>query len=261
MANTWGAKGVFRWDSPHHMGTAGLQAHDFELLGFAELDEIVAIGIDPDESPPDRFALARVTELSPRALDSLPAPHRPAAEPLGTNALYARLSAVAQPGYVSDRFPMHPARVISDLSATLGDLGLVAADPGWVGLWVARTFPTTALGSVVVPASGPPGIAAALAFVASRRGRPAIAVTDTTGSTTGAHTGAVLDVARRHGVDLVVSAWGADSPIATAADHLAAVETALDTPGVSLVATPVDERCTDLLVDAAGEVVAWNAGG
>src|SRR5262249_31467968 len=29
VVNTWGAKGVFRWDSPHHYGTAGLQADDF----------------------------------------------------------------------------------------------------------------------------------------------------------------------------------------------------------------------------------------
>src|SRR5258705_5613753 len=25
VANTWGAKGVFNWDSPHHLGTCGLQ--------------------------------------------------------------------------------------------------------------------------------------------------------------------------------------------------------------------------------------------
>ena len=31
VINTWGAKGVFRWDSELHGGTAGLQARDFEL--------------------------------------------------------------------------------------------------------------------------------------------------------------------------------------------------------------------------------------
>ena len=52
VANTWGAKGVFNWDSPHHLGTCGLQAHDFELLGFGELDLLWIVGLDPDESPP-----------------------------------------------------------------------------------------------------------------------------------------------------------------------------------------------------------------
>ena len=41
---------VFNWDSPHHMGTCGLQADDFALLGFAEYELIVASGIDPLES-------------------------------------------------------------------------------------------------------------------------------------------------------------------------------------------------------------------
>ena len=41
VANTWGAKGMFAWDSPHHLGTCGLQAHDFALLGFADVDLLV----------------------------------------------------------------------------------------------------------------------------------------------------------------------------------------------------------------------------
>jgi len=49
VANTWGAKGVFAWDSPHHLGTCGLQANDFELLGFGDAGVIVATGLDPDE--------------------------------------------------------------------------------------------------------------------------------------------------------------------------------------------------------------------
>ena len=35
IVNTWGAKGVERWDSPFHFGTAGLQERDFELAGLA----------------------------------------------------------------------------------------------------------------------------------------------------------------------------------------------------------------------------------
>ena len=32
VANTWGAKGVYPWDDPHHLGTVGLQRDDFALL-------------------------------------------------------------------------------------------------------------------------------------------------------------------------------------------------------------------------------------
>ena len=65
VANTWGAKGVFNWDSPHHLGTCGLQAHDFELLGFGELDLLWVVGLDPEESPPERYELgARVVPIA-----------------------------------------------------------------------------------------------------------------------------------------------------------------------------------------------------
>ena len=33
--NVFTAKGLFRWDSPYHLGTAGLQLHDFALAGLA----------------------------------------------------------------------------------------------------------------------------------------------------------------------------------------------------------------------------------
>ena len=51
VANTWGAKGTYPWDDPHHMGTCGLQARDFELLGFRDFDVVLAIGLDEAESP------------------------------------------------------------------------------------------------------------------------------------------------------------------------------------------------------------------
>src|SRR6266480_4643659 len=66
---------------------------------------------------------------------------------------------------------------VADVRAASPTGGVVVADPGVAGLWVARTFPTTAPGSVVVPAIATPGIAAALGLVAALRGIPAIAVT------------------------------------------------------------------------------------
>ena len=70
----------------------------------------------------------------------------------GRSALYEQLSAALQPLYASATVPLSPARAAADLGAHAGLGRLVLADPGPAGLWVARAFPTTELGSVVVPA-------------------------------------------------------------------------------------------------------------
>jgi thiamine pyrophosphate-dependent acetolactate synthase large subunit-like protein len=254
VANTWGAKGVFPWDSPRHMGTCGLQGRDFELLGFAEFDAIVATGIDPNESPWERFALAPLVNVPPGDLEPLAKEVEPAPDPIPTNDLYARLSAVAQPGYIDERVPLHPARAVADLRASLAAGGVVTADPGLAGLWVARTFPTTEPGTVVVPAVVSQGIAAALAVLAALHGRPAIAVTT---EPMDHATLAVLELATELAAAVVVDVWGAGGPVRRAADHFEHLRAAASEPGVSIVDTPVDSSLTRKLVDAAGPVVAW----
>jgi hypothetical protein len=254
VANTWGAKGVLPWDSPHHMGTCGLQARDFELLGFADYDVIVATGIDAAESAQERFALAPVVALEPGDLARLAQHVTPATAPIRANALYERLSKVAQPGFVDDRVPLHPARAVADLRAALPTGGVVTAEPGRAGLWVARTFPTTEPGSVVVPATSERGIATALALVAALRGVPAIAVTSEPLDHT---TLTVLELGTELGAELGVDVWGAGGPIRRAGDHVAQLHAAMSDPGVSIVDVPVDLSLTRKLVDAAGPVVAW----
>ena len=254
VANTWGAKGVLTWDSPHHMGTCGLQARDFELLDFASYDAILATGIDADESPRERFELAPVVEVSPGQLGHLAQRVRPASDPIRPNDLYARLSAIAQPGFVDQRVPLHPARAVADVRAALPAGGVVTADPGVAGVWVARTFPTTEPGTVLVPATVVRGAAAALALVASLRGVPAIAVnTETLDHTTLA----VLALATELAVAFVVDVWSAGGPVRRADDHLEQLQAAVREPGVTIVDVPVDTSLTRRLVDAAGPVVAW----
>ena len=265
VANTWGAKGVFNWDSAHHLGTCGLQARDFELLGWAEADAILAIGIDDAESPRERFALAPVIDIDVSDLGSLvsaaPPPngiHRPARPPL-VNDLYPRLAAVAQPGYVDDKVPLHPARAVADLGAALPPGGLVAADPGVAGLWVARTFPTPALSPgeprrVVVPAVREPGAAARLAVEAARARRPAIAVT--TGPLDDV-TGSACAAAAEEGLDLVLVVWGSRGRLQNADEHRASIADALGAPGVTTLEIPVALEDTSRLIEAAGAVVAW----
>jgi hypothetical protein len=254
VANTWGAKGVLPWDSPHHMGTCGLQAHDFELLGFARYDAIVSTGTDLAETPSERFALAPLVDVPPRELGRLADLVAPTTESTPTTELYERLSAIAQPGYVDDRVPLHPARAVADLRATLPAGGVITADPGLAGLWVARTFPTTEPGTVVVPSVATPGIATALALVAALRGLPAFASTT---EPLDHATLALLELATDLGAALVVDVWGAGGPVRRAADHLAQLQAASREPGVSILDVPVDAGLTRKLVDAAGPVVAW----
>jgi hypothetical protein len=254
VANTWGAKGVFRWDSPHHLGTVGLQADDFELLGFRDANLVVATGVDRDESADERVRVAPVVDVSPihlgTAAGNLPRRER---APL-PNRLYERLSAIAQPGYVDTSVPLHPARAVADAKAALAGGGVASADPGLAGLWFARTFPTDVLGSVVVPATSAPGIAAAIAFVTSSRGQPAIAVTV---GPVDAATEQVIALARARDVHFAVDVWSADGPRLDPDAHTAALHEARTTPGVASVSTGVDLSRTRALVDAAGPVVAW----
>lgn len=223
VINTWGAKGVFDWQSPHHGGTAGLQERDFELSGFADVDLIIATGVDADESPRDRWAMAPVVNVDPVALAPLAAAwDRPTGTPERPD-IYTALSAVVMPMFEQPGTPPH---AVAQVKAALPPGGIVVADPGPAGFWVARTFPTSELGSVVVPATIAPGFAAAAAMVAVLRGRPAVALTT---APTDEATGAVLDAAARRGVDVDLRAWDEN----------------------------IDWSCLDSLVAVAGNVVAW----
>ena len=259
VANTWGAKGVFDWDSPHHLGTCGLQARDFELLGWAEADAIIAVGIHDDESPRDRFALAPVFEVDPDRLGGLAGNSRAVGPPL-INELYPRLAAVAQPGFVDERVPLHPARAVADLGAALPAGGVVTAEPGIAGLWVARTFPTPAVATdgdrrVVVPGRRVPGAAAQVAAEAARAGRAAIIVTT---DPIDDETAAVYDRLAAEGTDVVLVVWREGGRLGNVGEHRTQLDAAIAAVGASVVEVPVELALTELLLDAAGPVVAWN---
>jgi hypothetical protein len=148
VVNTWGAKGVFRWDDPRHFGTAGLQARDFELAGLGDVDVLVTSGLDPDEVTSRPWqGRAEVVDVPPRDLaawnGTLPA------GTLERPALYTALAAVVGPLYEQAGSP--PARA-AGLAASLPDGATLLARPGLVGFWVARTFPTARPGSVRIAA-------------------------------------------------------------------------------------------------------------
>ncbi|MGQ0434799.1 MAG: hypothetical protein ACT452_20610 [Microthrixaceae bacterium] len=172
VVNTWGAKGVFAWDDPLHFGTAGLQARDFELAGLGEVDVLVTSGLDADEVTSQPWlGRAEVIDVAPTDLASIELDL-----PAGTTvrpALYTELAAVVGPMYAVPGSP--PARAAA-LAASLPADGLVVAEPGLVGFWIARTFPTQRPGSVLVPAAGAAAAAWSAASSAATLGRPVVLV-------------------------------------------------------------------------------------
>jgi hypothetical protein len=250
VVNTWGAKGVFPWDSPFHAGTAGLQARDFELAGLVDRLLVVTVGVDPDELPVEALGSAQLLELHPVhlafAAEGWPEPTADPPRP----ELYTALAAVVGPAYASDVVPLHPARASRDLGGLRPEGKPVVADAGSAGLWVARTFPTVEPGSVLVPATNAPGSAAAAALLHGALG--------VTTWPLDPMTEAVLDLARSLGVDLTLEAWGSEGDPASPEDRVAATAEALARPGVDVVPVPVDFTATADLVAVAGDVTAWS---
>jgi len=253
VLNTWGAKGLFEWQDPHHLGTAGLQADDFVLAGLGDADLIIATGIDPHEAPADRWQLAPHVSVAPRELAALAeawplAPGVPARPPL-----YTRLAEVVQPLFASDRVPLSPARAVADLKAALPPGGTVFAGADLAGFWIARTFPTSDLGSVSVPAQREPGSAAWAAVNAASSGRAAIAVTT---APYDLETDDALAFAAASGIAFVLVVWG-EGNVDRAADHGADLREAVASGRVRVVEVPIDWSDTDLLITVAGPIIAW----
>jgi nucleotide-binding universal stress UspA family protein len=266
VLNVFTAKGLFRWDSPYHLGTAGLQLHDFALAGLATNRPILAVGVGLDECPdailrdaglsPDgawpvtRVAIERlgsVGNLVRAAHDGPPAP----------GELYQRLSGVAQPLYREEDVPLNPARAAADVGESLPEGGVVTLEPSTAGWWVARTLPTTQLGSVRVPAAARPGLAVAAALLASIEGKPAVAVVE---APVGPENRALIELARSRDADLVVAVWGDDGDITSPEGHRDQLRAALAKPGVTELRVPVSfAAATRLLIEAAGPLAAWGA--
>jgi hypothetical protein len=72
-----------------------------------------------------------------------------------------------------------------------------------------------------------------------------------------ATTEAVLDDARRAGANLTVITWADHGDVRRADDHRTLLADSIASPGVTTVTVPVARDDTALLVEAAGDVVAW----
>ena len=92
VLNTVGAKGVFRWNSPYHAGTIGLQDRDGELGGVDDAVVVIICGVGDDELP--ARPTGNVIDLDPRQL-SIAAEGwtRPSGGPAPRPPLYEALAA------------------------------------------------------------------------------------------------------------------------------------------------------------------------
>jgi hypothetical protein len=255
IVNSWGAKGVVAWYDPVHFGTAGLQARDVELLELDRYDLVVATGLDPDELGATDLGPVLVQEVEPWQLGALTyrwertAPEPPAAKP----PLFGAVSAVVTPGYESEAVPLAAARAVLHLSGARPEGGVVVADPGLAGFWLARAYPTREVGSVVVPATRCPGFAVGAALVAGVQGRPAVAVVD---GPMDEASQIVAEAAAALGVGIAVQIWG-DEGSAVDADAHARVSEAQFAGERGIVEVPVRTGDLDALVAAAGPITAW----
>jgi len=260
VLNTWGAKGVFDWRSRHHLATVGLQADDFVLSELDRADLIIATGLDPAESPDDRWRLAPALTIAPGGL--APLAERCGSirrQPLAMPPLRARLAEVTQRGWRVAASPLPPSRATMHYAECVAAGALVAADAGDAGFWVARTLGTTRLGAVIVPPTAVRGFAAACVAVSllRRPGRPALAVIDRADAEA---TALVVDAAAALGVGVPVEAWDPDGDRLDADAHRERLRR-LVLGGVPAGGAPctlaTDPRQLSEMIGAAGPIVAW----
>jgi hypothetical protein len=255
VVNTWGAKGVFDWRSRHHLATAGLQARDWELAGFGEADLIVATGLHRREAL-GTWQQAPVVHVHPWSLGPLAERWQRPPTPIAKPPLFTELARITQDGWEHAAAPLPPSKLTQHYGRVFGGGGLVAADPGTAGYWVARTVGTTGVGGVLVPGEADAhGFAVAAAIVSGllEPDRPALAVVDRLEDVH--HE--LLDLAAALEVPVAVEVWRLDGPDLDADEHEGRLLRLVEHGGVVDVAT--DGRQLRRMVAVAGPIVAWTA--
>jgi hypothetical protein len=259
VLNAYTAKGVFQWDSPYHFGTGCLQERDLALAGVRAGARVLTVGVDADECAPELLRAAGVAASSLVGIEISELPtaqvrRAAAGTDLTPPPLYYAIFDIAQPLYKLTDSPLNPARAAADIAEVLPDGSAVCVEPGLPGLWVGRTLPTRYLGSARVPAAGRPGTAVAGALLGALGGAPRVAIV---ADRLGEDDERLLEWARSAGLNATVIVWTLDAPARNAEEHRAELASALATPGVNVLPVAVDLAATQLLIDAAGPLVAW----
>lgn len=256
VLNTWGAKGVFDWRSRHHWATVGLQAQDLVLGVLPETDLLLAVGLDPAETPPGAGETVPAVLLAPQAMDRLAERwSRPVAAPT-VPPLRRLLAAVTQGGWERQGAPLAPTQATRNYGRLTAGRGLVAADAGSAGYWVARTFPTTAPGEALVPPARSAGSAVARAIVA-RLAEPARTVLAVTDAPVDPVNDELLEVSSRLGVPVTLEVWDPEGEHLDEASHLQRLAAAVGDPESTRLPLAAAGDQLAQMVAVAGPVTAW----
>jgi acetolactate synthase I/II/III large subunit len=173
VAETFMAKGLLDADDHLALGAVGLQAGDYELVGFGDADLVLAVGYDLVEHAPKNWNPRRDKRIV--CIDSLPAEiddhFVPSVELVGDiafslEALAARCAGVC--GRVEgtglaravaaklaaaggdDAFPMRPPRILLELRRAMDRRDVLVSDVGLHKLWIGRMFPAYEPNTVLI---------------------------------------------------------------------------------------------------------------
>jgi len=312
VATTFLGKGVFPDSHPNALGTIGFMVKDYVNFGFDRADVVVAVGYDLVEYSPVRW--------NPLADKQIVHVHRTVAEVDAHYTLAVGLqgsigetldaiceSSIVQQvrgeifpvrdlvreelerGAADDRFPMAPARVVSDIRSVLEDDDIVLCDTGAVKMWMARLYPTHRPSTCLI-SNGLATMAFSLpGAIAAKLVHPDRKVLAAMGDGAFAMSMAEIETAVREDVHIVVLVWvdggygligwkqdihfgrraavsftnpdfvklaesfGAKGYEVSSADELApTLRKALDDDAVSIVACPVDYAENARLIERLG---------
>jgi acetolactate synthase-1/2/3 large subunit len=231
VVNTFMAKGVVPFfKNPLALGTAGLQAGDYENCGFRDADLVITVGFDMVEYHPylwNPHHSHRIIHIDTTAAevdqDYLPdielvgniAKNLRRLAHLGIAPKHSRIgrqlrhSLIEEMNRCSDStaWPLKPQKIIWDLRTVLPREGITVVDVGAHKMWMARMFraeqPNTCIISNGFASMGialPGAIAAALTYPE----RPVVAVSGDAGFMMNVQE---LETAVRLGVNMVVLIW------------------------------------------------------
>jgi hypothetical protein len=238
----------------------GLQDRDLVLGGLGDADLRLSSGLGGRHVPPGAGwvrpeELSRVAEVARGR-----APSGVAAGKVAVPPLRALLAEVTQRGWEHRGTRAVPSQLTRNYGRFTKGRGVVTADPGHAGYWVARTFPTTVLGEALIPEeSTGSAFALAAALVAHHHEpwRPILAVLDGPLDDRGLE---LLEWTRSSAIPVVVEVWEPDAPALDEISHIERLEGArwsARSGGPVVLPVAPDGSQLDEMIDVAGPVTAW----
>jgi acetolactate synthase-1/2/3 large subunit len=315
VATTFHGKGVISDDLPQALGAVGFMRHDYANFGFDRADVIVTVGYELQEFDPVRInplgdkqiihihrfpaevdrhydvAVGLQADIG-RSLDALAAAVGRTFEQSGDGKRIRDLLAdELERGRTDERFPLAPARIVTDTRAALGPEDIVLVDTGALKMWMARLYPTYAPNTCLI-SNGLSTMAWSVpGAIGAKIARPEAKVLVATGDGAFLMNSQEIETAQREHIAMVILIWVDDAygliswkmelelghevdttfgnpdfvayaesfgatgyRISAAAELLPTLRTALAADTVSVIACPVDYSANIELIRTLGEL-------